>query len=162
MAQKLGFLNQWMFGQWAGRAAINHNADELTSVVADVSSLRIVVEQQSQEILKLRAMLMGALEVLQRKAPFDDAELESAVQTAWTDLTAPSGGTAATDHPYRGRDPSPEEIAAAEALLVAAQDHHFSKRFQDARVIYQQIIDEHGHTTQAAQAREQLENLRNA
>lgn len=36
----------------------------------------------------------------------------------------------------------------------------FSERFQEARVIYQQIVDEHGGTKQAAIARQQLENLR--
>jgi hypothetical protein len=65
--------------------------------------------------------------------------------------------------PYRGiptTDPRDEDVAAAKALLAVAQDHHFSRRFQEARAVYQQIVDSHGDTKQAATARQQLENLR--
>jgi hypothetical protein len=56
--------------------------------------------------------------------------------------------------------PSPEDVAAARALLRKAEDLHFNKRFQEAREIYQQIVDKHADTKPAAVARQQLENLR--
>ncbi|MGE0870379.1 MAG: tol-pal system YbgF family protein [Kofleriaceae bacterium] len=165
MAQRLGFLSQWAFGQWADREAINRNADDLATVEADVGTLKTIVQKQAEEILQLRAMLMGLVEVIQEKVAFHDAELEGAVRSAWTELTAPPPAPATSDHPYRGttaNEPSPEEVAAAKALLATAQDHHFSKRFQDARAIYQQIIDRHPDTKQATMARQQLVNLRTA
>jgi hypothetical protein len=62
--------------------------------------------------------------------------------------------------PYRdGYLESPVDSPTAQALLTTAHDHHFSKRFQDARVIYQQIVEQHGATKQATVARQQLENL---
>ena len=89
MAKKLGILNQYLFGEWADRAAINRNAEDLSIVEADVTELRKLVQQQAHDILRLRAMFMGVVEVLHTKAPFDDAELEAAVQAAWMSLTEP-------------------------------------------------------------------------
>ena len=165
MPQKLGFMNQWLFGEWADRAAINRNAEDLSAVEADVTELRATVQRQSQEILRLRAMFMGVVEVLHAKTPFDDAELERAVQEAWTSLTAPPSPPPKMATLYRDgapSEPSPADVDAAKALLAAAQDHHFSRRFGEARAIYQQIIDQYGTTKQAAIARQQLENLRRA
>ena len=163
MAKKLGILNQYLFGEWADRAAINRNAEDLSIVEADVTELRKLVQQQAQDILRLRAMFMGVVEVLHTKAPFDDAELEAAVQAAWMSLTEPPPKQPATD-PYRNApvDPSTEEIDAAKALLASAQKHHFSQQFTEARAIYQQIVDSHPNTKQAATARQQLDNLRRA
>jgi TolA-binding protein len=60
------------------------------------------------------------------------------------------------------REPSAEEIEAAQTLLAQAQKHHFSKQFQEARAIYKQIVERYGDTKQATVARQQIENLRNA
>lgn len=164
MAKKLGLLDQILFGDWADRAAINRNAEDLSNVEAEVSALRTVVQRQAEDILRLRAMLTGLVDVVREKVSFSEVELEQAVQAAWTELAPPPPPTTRTDvHPYRG-DPvelSEEEIAAAKALLKSAQDHHFSKRFSEARALYQQIVDQHPTTKQATTARQQLDNLRN-
>jgi hypothetical protein len=164
MARKLGLLNQWLFGDWAERAAINRNAEDLSAVESQLRDLRTVVQRQSDEIQRLRAMFLGLAELLREKAPFADADLERVVHAAWTELTAPPPPPPTMTDPYRGtpNEPSDEDIEAAKALLASAQDHHFSKRFEEARGIYQQIVDRYGGTKQAATARQQLENLRNA
>lgn len=165
MAEKLGLLNQWLFGDWAERATINRNAEALSSVEANLGDLRKVVERQAKEILQLRAMFMGVVEVLHEKAVVDDVELERAVQAAWAKLSPPppEPKPASTD-PYRGTpgEPSASDIEAAKALLATAQKHHFSRQFQEARAIYQQIVERYSDTKQATVARQQLENLRNA
>jgi hypothetical protein len=164
MAQKLGALTQWLLGDWAERGAINRNADELSLVEADLSTLRSVVQQQAREILRLRVTCIAIIEVLHQKAAFDDAELGLAMQGALSELTTPPMHARPVT-PYRGAvpsEPSPADVDAAKALLAAAQDHHFNKRFAEARAIYQQIVDQHGDTKQGRIAREQLENLRNA
>jgi hypothetical protein len=167
MADKLGIFDQMLFGKWADRAAINRNAEELSNVEAGMDEMRKLVQRQGQEILRLRAMLMGVVEVLHAKAPFDDAELEHAVEAAWTKLSppppAPPTSPTAGD-PYRGAagDPAAGDVDAAKALLVSAQSHHFSQRFAEAKAVYQQIVERYGNTKQAATARQQLENLRKA
>jgi hypothetical protein len=164
MAQKLGFLNQWLWGDWAERAAINRNAEDLSAVEADVGELRKLVQRQAEEILRLRAMFMGLAELLEEKGQVDDADLGRAVESAWNRLNPRPAEPVPSTDPYRGMptEPSDEDIAAAKGLLAVAQDHHFSRRFQEARAIYQQIVDSHGDTKQAATARQQLENLRRA
>ena len=105
MAQKLGFFSQWMFGEWADRAAINTNADDLMNVEISVGSLQTTVSRQGTEILRLRAMIMGVVEVLHQKAPFDDTDLEKAVQQAWAQLTMPPPAPQPQPQPpdpYRG------------------------------------------------------------
>lgn len=67
MADKLGLLNQWMFGNWAERDTINRNAETLSNVETTVADLRKLVERQAKEITQLRAMFMGMVEVLHRK-----------------------------------------------------------------------------------------------
>ena len=89
MASRLGLFDQWAFGEWADRNAINANADELTAVEATVDGLRTQLARQQKELVHLRAMLMGVVEVLHAKAPFDDAELDAAVKAAHDKLTAP-------------------------------------------------------------------------
>lgn len=166
MAQKLGFFSQWMFGEWADRDAINKNANALESVEVNVSKLQATIARQAQEILRLRAMIMGVVEVLNAKVPFEDAELERAVNAAWAQLApSPSSPQQGATDPYRNLsssaiDPTPEDIAAAKALLRVAENHHFGKRFTDARTVYQEIVDRYGSTKQAATARQQLDNLR--
>jgi hypothetical protein len=108
MAQQLGIFNQWFGGEWADRAAINRNAYELDYVENDVASMQQQLRKQASEILWLRAMFMGVVEVLHAKAPFDDAELAAAVQHAWARLNTPppppasAVATAITGDPYRG------------------------------------------------------------
>jgi hypothetical protein len=110
MAHKLGFFDQWFGGEWADRAAINRNADDLSAVEASVSGLQAVVQRQGQEILRLRAMFLGVVDVLHQKAPFDDAELERAVQIAWTKLTTPPPTTQGSTDPYRRTPAVPERL----------------------------------------------------
>lgn len=116
MAEKLGIVNQMLFGKWADRAAINRNADSLSAVEGNLDELRKLIQRQSEEILRLRAMFMGVVEVLHSKAPFDDVELEHAIDSAWQSLTAPppSASPTATD-PYRGTpgEPSASDVEAA-------------------------------------------------
>jgi hypothetical protein len=89
MAQRVGFFDQWAFGEYADRKAINRNADDLNLVESNVEQLQAQLAQQRQEIVQLRAMLMGVVEVLHAKAPFDNAELDAAVSAAHARLTAP-------------------------------------------------------------------------
>jgi hypothetical protein len=165
MAEKLGLFNQLLFGDWAQRGAINKNADDLSIVEADLGELRKVVQRQAAEILQLRAMFMGVVEVLNEKTPFDSKELERAVQEAYAKLTAPPEKPQQATDPYRGlpsEPPSEADVEAAKALLASAQNHHFSRRFNEAREIYQQICDRYSNTKQAGVARQQLDNLRKA
>jgi len=119
MAQQLGFFSQWMFGEWADRAVINRNAEDLSYVESTVGGLQAVVQRQGHEILWLRAVIMGVVDVLHTKAPFDDAELERAVQAAWVQLTAPppppSPPASSRTDPYRG---TPEAVTAPPVRLV--------------------------------------------
>jgi hypothetical protein len=104
MAQQLGIFDQWFGGEWADRQAINRNAYELDYVQGDVTSLQQVVRKQQNEILWLRAMFMGVVEVLHAKAPFDDAELAAAVDRAWSKLNRPPAPPmAATGAPHPGQ-----------------------------------------------------------
>src|SRR5450631_691372 len=118
MAEKLNFFS----GEWAERDAINRNADALESVEASVSDLRTELAHQGKEILRLRAMLMGVVEVLRTRIVVDDAELDHAVSIAWERITPrPPEDKRPTD-PYRGlpadaAEPTPEEIEAAKQLL---------------------------------------------
>lgn len=164
MATKLGFFNQWFFGEWADRAAINRNAEELSLVESNVDDLKKIVKRQAEDILRLRAMFMGVVEVLHAKVQFDDAELEAAVQAAWTSLNPPPPPPpqAMTD-PYRGTvagDPLSADVDAAKAMLARAQDHHFNRQFDEARALYRQIVEQYAATKQATVARQQLENLK--
>jgi hypothetical protein len=121
MAQKVSLLEYWLLGAWAERTAINRNADDLSYVEASMDSLQATVQRQGQEILWLRAVLAGLVEVLHEKSPFDSAELERAVQDAWKQLTvppAPSPAPAMTD-PYR--DTPAEPIPPPERLVLCTQ-----------------------------------------
>jgi hypothetical protein len=114
MAQQLGIFDQWFGGEWADRQAINRNAYELDYVQADVTSLQQALRKQANEILYLRAMFMGVVEVLHAKAPFDDAELAAAVDRAWGRLNRPppppaSVTAGAAVDPYRGT-PAPQPM----------------------------------------------------
>ncbi len=164
MAQKLGFFSQWLGGDWAERNTINANADALESVESKMTDLQATADRQAKEIIQLRATIMGLAEVLQAKVQFDDLELEREVNAALEKLApqpkAPKQGP--TD-PYRGLpagDATPEEIDAAKKLMRIAEDHHFSKRFADARDVYKEVVEKYGGTKQAVAARQQLQNLR--
>jgi hypothetical protein len=58
-----------------------------------MQALQGQVRAQAQEILKLRAMFMGVVELLHAKTPFDDAELQASVMKAYTTLTQPKQPT---------------------------------------------------------------------
>ena len=167
MAEKLGLFNQLLFGNLAERATINSNAEELSLVGSDLNELRKVAQRQAEEMLQLRAMVMGMIDVLQQKSMIDPVQLEDAMEAAWSKLKPPPvqpSQPPAAGEPYRGTasEPSHTDVDAAKALLAAAQDHHFSRRFPEARAVYQQIVDQYGTTKQATTARDQLKNLRNA
>lgn len=109
MAERITMWN-WS-PQRADRMAINANAEELEVVETDLVTLKALVKRQSEELLYMRAMFMGLVDVLHGKVSFDDAELAQAVNAAWTELHAPpprqpdaSGG----GDPYRGTVASPE------------------------------------------------------
>lgn len=166
MAEKLGFFSQWLGGNWAERNTINANADALESVEAEVRKLQATADRQAKEIIQLRATLIGLAEVLQAKVQFDDADLQRAVNTALENLAPqpkpPKPG--ATD-PYRGLpadDPTPEQIDAAKKLMRVAEEHHFAKRFSEARSVYEEVVAKYQGTKQAVAARQQLQNLRGA
>jgi hypothetical protein len=164
MAEKLERFDQWLFRGSAERAVINRNAEELSTVESDLTALQALVKRQAQEILQLRATVMGIVEVLHDKTPFDDRELERAVQAAWVKLTAPPSKPLSTTDPYRGipsEQPAIDDIAAATALLEDAQKHYSTKQFRRACEIYQQVIDRYPETNEAGIARQQLEKLGN-
>jgi hypothetical protein len=160
MAKKLGIFNQLFFDKWADRSAINANAEALESVEMDVTALRKVVARQAKEIDHLHALIEGVVEVLHAKLPFDDAELEHAVTAALERRAPPQPAPQPTD-PYRNTPAgsTPDDPAAA-ALLRAAQDHHFAKRFAEARAAYKEIVERHAESKQAKIAQQQIENLR--
>lgn len=51
-------MKQMLFGDWAERSTINRNAEHLSSVEANVTELRKVIGLQTEEITRLRAMMM--------------------------------------------------------------------------------------------------------
>lgn len=165
MAKKLGILSQALWGQWADRGAINKNAEDLSLVEADVTALRAMVQRQGQEIVQLRALVAGVIDVLQARISLGQAELERAVQEAMAELQPPppppppaqSGGS-----PYRDGVAAPPDDPAAKALFAKAQDLHFGKWFDEARELYAQVAEQYPGTKQAQAARQQLENLKKA
>ena len=76
-------------GQWADQQAINANADELGAVENQVAALR-------RDVLRLRSMYMGLVEVVRTKLAFDQAELDRHVKDAWTMIAAHEPGDTAT------------------------------------------------------------------
>ncbi|MEO6773005.1 MAG: hypothetical protein ABI467_08265 [Kofleriaceae bacterium] len=164
MAERVGLFGQLLLGPLMERRAINRNAETLDSVEAKLGDLRETIKRQGDEIVHLRAMIVGLAEVIHRSVPFEQGDLEHAV-TAALDALSPRS-TVASGDPYRhgptSDEPSPEaeEIEAAQALLAVAQRHHYAKEFAQARDVYQEIVARHPTTKQAAQARTQLDNLR--
>ncbi len=126
MAKQLGIFDQWFRGEWADRTAINQNAEELNIVEGNLMNMVAELRRQAQEILRLRAMFMGVVEVLHDKAPFDDAELERAVQTAWAKLTMPPPPPpprqpAAMTDPYRGIPLAPVDTRTTTCIKCRRQ-----------------------------------------
>jgi predicted GNAT family acetyltransferase len=120
MAQRVRWLDGWLLGsEWADRRVINQNADELTYVEGSMTQLGAIVQRQGQEILWLRAVVAGLVEVLHARSPFDSAELEGAVQAAWKELTAPPAPAPTMTDPYRGRPAEP--TAPPERLVLCPQ-----------------------------------------
>ncbi len=81
-------VSRWS-DDFIARRAINEHADEIDAVEVNVGSLQRLVKQQAEELLMLRAYVMGLVEVMRVKAPFDEAELDAAVSDGWAQLTAP-------------------------------------------------------------------------
>jgi len=107
MAEKLGLLSQWAFGNLAERGTINRNAETLSNVEAHVVDLRNLVERQANEITQLRAMFMGLVEVLHDKAVVDEAQLEHTIKAAWTKLSASTVQPHAPGGPQRDTPNAP-------------------------------------------------------
>jgi hypothetical protein len=74
-------------GAWSPVDAINRNADELGSVEGQVATMH-------QDILRLRSMYMGLVELVREKLPFDQAELDGHVQKAWATISGHDPTTA--------------------------------------------------------------------
>lgn len=166
---KVGTLGQLFGGDNAQNSVINQNADRLDHALDELAELREVVKRQASEIVQLRAMFTGVVSLLHENGTFSEADLDRSVKAALAELSPPPASPQKGGDPYRGiphdgdePSASDSDIEAAKGLLVHAQDHHFSKRFDEARAIYQQIVETYGHTKQAATARQQLENLRRA
>jgi hypothetical protein len=116
MAQRLGPWDGNRFG-----TVINHNADELEDVEGSIETLRLAVVGQRQEILQLRAMVIGLVDVLRSKLALADEELDRAVGAALTALQPPrsaprSAGAAAAGHPYR--DPPVEAAPVPTTVCI--------------------------------------------
>ncbi len=73
---------------WARRRVINEAYGEAEAASYGVEQLQGQVKRLTAEVLQLRAMFMGVVEVLHAKAPFDDAELERATEGAIAHLKA--------------------------------------------------------------------------
>jgi hypothetical protein len=71
------------------RRAINDHADEIDAVETEVETLQRLVKQQADELLMLRALLVGLVEVMRSKGSIDEAELDAQVSKVWEQLTAP-------------------------------------------------------------------------
>lgn len=164
MAKQLGFFQMWLGGDYAERATINANAEALDGVEQLIREHQVRLDKQAKEIVELRATVMALAELLQRKVPYDDGELEQEVKDAYAELLPPPPPEAPrTDRragdPYRGLPAPLEDSAEAKRLLAEAQEYHFMKQFSAARKIYQDIVDRFGETKQAIAARQQLVNL---
>jgi len=163
MVRKLGFFDAWLGGDTAQHNAINENAEALESIDSRVSELQAIVERQANEIVQLRATIMGLAEVVQRKTSYDDGELDQEIKIAYEQLVPKPKPTPVATDPYRGvpaGDPTPSDIEAAKKLMKTAENHHFSKQFAEARAIYEEVVTKYGNTKQANQARQQLANLK--
>jgi hypothetical protein len=74
-------------GQYSSADAINRNADELSSVEGQVATMH-------QDILRLRSMYMGLVELVREKVPFDQPELDAHIQKAWATISGHEPGAA--------------------------------------------------------------------
>jgi hypothetical protein len=161
--QSPGFFGSWLFRE---QEAIDHNAEELTAVEGNLAELQRTVARQAQDILRLRAMLAGLVEVLHDQVKLDPGAVELATNAALERLSPPKKKqrrSPLSGDPYReasGEGPMPEDIAEAKKILHVAEEHHFAKRFGEAREAYQEVVEEYGDTKEAAVARQQIENLK--
>jgi hypothetical protein len=88
MVRRFTYVSRW-FGDYYDRTAINEHADELDAMEDNVGKLQLVVKRQAEELLMLRAYVIGLVQVMRSKVPFDDAEVDAAVSDVWAELTAP-------------------------------------------------------------------------
>jgi hypothetical protein len=89
MTERVSRWDAFFGNQYADRQAINQNADELDTVQTEIEKLNKLVHRQADDLLLMRAFVIGIVEVLHAKAPFDQAELDAAVSEAYAQLTAP-------------------------------------------------------------------------
>lgn len=160
MSDDIDFLEAW--GDTDRSNAIRTNARALARTQERVAALEKQVADYKEDILHLRAQLNGLGALLQRKLDYQRGELDQEVKLAFDELAPPVVVAAATD-PYRGIPGEPGAAASsddAKELIRMAGDHHFEKRFAEARVIYQRIVDEFPGSKQAIVARQQLANLK--
>lgn len=162
--ESIEFLNElWLSNE---RGAIQVNARVLDDVRKRVIELESLTRKQDDELVHLRATVIGLTALIQRKLDLQRGEIDQEVKIAYDELVPPPVVKPSSD-PYRGlpeearklsmaqRDDNPE----AKQLMKQAQDLHFSKQFADARVIYQEIVERFPSSKQALVAAQQIENL---
>ncbi len=158
MSDEIEFLE----GVWGNseRSAIQSNARVLDRAVKRVTELESKVARQADEILELRAMVLGLGALLKRRLDYQAGDLEQEVKIAYDQLMPPAPVLSMATDPYRGV-PLDERVDEDEAkrLMKQAQDHHFSKEFTEARTIYQDIVARFPGSKQAVTADQQIKNL---
>jgi hypothetical protein len=83
---QIGLFDQWWGGAWADRNAINQNANELAALEGNTQMLQDLVRRQAQDILRMRAMFAGLVQVLEAKNLVAESELQAAIQATWEQL----------------------------------------------------------------------------
>ncbi|HEX4451264.1 MAG TPA: hypothetical protein VH143_10365 [Kofleriaceae bacterium] len=111
MTQRVSRWDAFFDNQYADQRAINQNAEELDAVQTDVEKLSKLVRRQADDLLLMRAFVIGIVEVLHVKAPFDQAELDAAVSAAYARLTAPPPAPTLNVPKSRMRDERPVTCA---------------------------------------------------
>lgn len=154
---------EFLEGVWGNseRSAIQSNARVLDRVEKRVTELESKLVQQADEIVELRSMVLGLGALLKRRLDYQAGDLEQEVKIAYEQLMPPAPVMAMATDPYRGL-PLDERVDDSEAkrLIAQAQDHHFSKEFAEARVIYQDIVERFPGSKQAVTADQQIKNLK--
>ncbi|HEY1546737.1 MAG TPA: hypothetical protein VGG28_02900 [Kofleriaceae bacterium] len=89
MAEKVGSFSWFRDLEYRERDAIDQNANELDQMEGDVAALGKLVRKQADDLVVLRAFVIGLVEVLHTKTSLDQAELDAAVSDAYARLTAP-------------------------------------------------------------------------
>jgi hypothetical protein len=85
-----------LFPEWH---AIHRHEAQLGDVAFNAQQM---VLRHNGDMLRLRAMFEGLVEVLNEKVGIDDKALETAVQRAWSRMTSVGEPVQAATDPYRG------------------------------------------------------------